>query len=107
MKYELACVPPGGGEIDYQITINNATYIPCIGEYILLRDNEGSGLQAFRVLYVTAGAVLIRQGEYQEEPPVVQAEFVRHPYQSKSHAASIEMYEARGKRAKEYPESGY
>lgn len=106
MKYELVIVPPGGGETDYTATINNATSIPRVGDYIILQDKDG--LRAFRVLYVTLGAKGTgTPGQYQEETPAVQAEFVEHPYQSKAHTASIEMYEARGKSAHEYPESGY
>jgi len=57
---------------------------------------------------VTAQAVrLSQEGQYKEEPPVVQAEFVEHPYQSDDHARSIEMYTARGKKVHSYPESGY
>ena len=51
MKYELSFVPPGCVETDYTVTVNKATFIPHIGEYIILRDKEGEGLQVFRVLY--------------------------------------------------------
>ncbi len=107
MKYELSLVPPGGGEQDYCVTINNAAHIPCVGEYIILRDSEEQGIRAYRVLYVTSGAVHIQNGEHREESVVVQAEFIPHHNQSESHARSIEMYKARGKVAKEYPVSGY
>ena len=107
MKYDLVFVPPGGGEADYQATINNATYIPRVGEYIILRNEAERGIRAFRVLYVTSGAVSLQEGEYQEEPPVVQAEFIRHSHQSEEHGASIKMYEARGKKVDAYPVSGY
>lgn len=108
MEYEIAFVPPGGGETDYTAVVKNATSIPRVGEYIMLREGKGDGLQVFRVLYVTYDAGSTgKPGEYQEESPVVQAEFVQHPYQSKAHAASIEMYEARGKPAHKYPTSGY
>ncbi len=50
MKYDLAIVPPGGGETDYWVTIDNATYIPRVGEYIILRDDAETGVRAFRVL---------------------------------------------------------
>src|SRR5216684_8544315 len=105
MKYVLAIVPPGGGEVDCQVTVNNATYVPRVGEYISLIGDEDGRRRVFRVLSVTAQAVRLQQeGEYQEEPPVVQAEFVQHPYQSDTHARSIEMYAARGKQAQAYPE---
>ncbi len=108
MKYELVIVPPGGGEADYTVTIHDAIYIPRAGEYISLVGDEAGRRSVFRVLYVTAQAVrLERQGEYKEEAPVVQAEFVRHPYQSDAHARSIEMYTSRGKPIHDYPESGY
>jgi len=107
MKYELAFVPPGGGETDYSVTIENATYVPRVGEYVVLTDKDETGIRAFRVLYVTAGATLTSSGHYREEAPVVQAEFVTHPYQSDAHRQSIEMYAARGKRADDYPTSGY
>ncbi|HJT55897.1 MAG TPA: hypothetical protein VJ761_05345 [Ktedonobacteraceae bacterium] len=109
MDYTLVLVPPGGGEADYQVDIHNARYIPRVGEYIILpEENELGCVRAFRVLYVTAGFVSANQpGSFQEAPPVVQAEFIRHPYQSKNHAASIAMYERRGKVVADYPESGY
>ncbi len=101
-------VPLGGGEADYTVTIHNATYIPRVGEYISLIGDEAGRRSVFCVLYVIAQAVrLSKEGEYKEEAPVVQAEFVRHPYQSNAHARSIEMYASRGKLIHDYPESGY
>jgi hypothetical protein len=107
MKYKLSLVPPGGGEQNYPVTINNATHIPRVGEYITLTDSEESGLRAYRVLYVTSEALSAQDGQYREESIVVQAEFVSHQGQSESHARNIEMYAARGNAAKEYPVSGY
>lgn len=108
MEYEIAVVPPGGGEADYTTVVKNATFIPRVGEYIMLREGNGEGLQVFRVLYVTYSAVSTgKEGEYQEEPPSVQAEFVWHPYQSKAHAATVERYEAAGVPVHKYPASGY
>lgn len=107
MKYVLTCVPPGGGEADYEVTIDNATSLPRVGEYVILRDKEETGIRAFRVLFVTSNAVHQHEGQYQAELPVVQAEFIRHPHQSEAHSRSIDMYEGRGKQIGEYPASGY
>jgi beta-galactosidase/beta-glucuronidase len=107
MKYELSLVPPGGGEQNYCVTINNATHIPRVGDYIKLIESEVRGVQAYRVLYVTSEAVFTQDGQYREDSIVVQAEFIPHHNQSESHARSIEMYKARGKVAEEYPVSGY
>jgi hypothetical protein len=107
MKYELSLVPPGGGERDYAVTINNATHIPSVGEYINLIEPESPGVRAYRVLYVTTEALSTQDGEYQEASVVVQAEFVPHHNQSEAHGRNIEMYKARGEVAKEYPVSGY
>jgi hypothetical protein len=107
MKCELSIVPPGGGWGDYSVTIENATYVPRVGEYVVLTHPNEVGLRAFRVLYVTAGAVYASPGHYREEPPVVQAEFISHAWQSAEHRASVEAYEARGKKADPYPASGY
>ncbi len=108
MKYELAIVPPGGGEADHTLIIHDTTYIPRVGEYISLVGDEAGRRSVFRVLYVTSQAVRLEQeGHYKEEAPVVQAEFVRHPHQSDAHARSIDMYTSRGKPIHDYPESGY
>lgn len=107
MKYILTLVPPGGGEADYEVTIDNTEALPRVGEYVILNMKEERGIRAFRVLFVTSNAIHIQNGQYQAEPSVVQAEFIRHPHQSDAHSRSIEMYEARGKRSGEYPISGY
>lgn len=108
MKYELVVVPPGGGEADYTVTIHDAIYIPRVGDYISLVGDQSGRRSVFRVLYVTAQAVrLPQEGNYKEEPPVVQVEFVQHPYQSDAHAESIKMYTSRGEPIHDYPESGY
>ena len=107
MRYILTCIPPGGGEADYEVTIDNATVLPRVGEYIILRAKEETGVRAFRVLFVTSNAVCVGDGQYQAEPAVVQAEFIRHPHQSEAHGRSVAMYEARGKQIDEDPASGY
>lgn len=107
MRYILTCIPPGGGEADYEVTIDNATVLPRVGEYIILRAKEETGVRAFRILFVTSNAVCVGDGQYQAEPAVMQAEFIRHPHQSEAHGRSVAMYEARGKQIDEYPASGY
>lgn len=105
MKYELAIVPPGGGECDHTIEVQSER-IPGVGEYITIMSEDGR-LEAYRVLYVVNGMKFTGQGKVASDIISVQAEYVSHPYQSDEHKRSIEMYANRGKKASTFPESGY
>jgi hypothetical protein len=103
MKFSICIVPPGGGEADFTIAVEGSA-IPRNGEYITVQYENGVG--CYKVRYVTY--CYEKQGDkFKDLMPVVEAEFVRHPYQSPEHKRCIEMYESRGHKADSYPESGY
>lgn len=110
MKYTMIIVPPGGGEADYQLQMEG-DHIPQTGEYILVHEEEGSRCAAFQVRYVInqfeEQQLQDMEGYRRHLETIVEVEFVEHPYQSDAHKRSIDMYSARGKKAKSFPESGY
>jgi hypothetical protein len=113
-RYEIAVVPPGGGETDYNIIVEQADHIPQPGEYLLMIDPnaDDTGLAAFKVLYVTTAAKYVSEGHAVQDSVVVQAEVISHPHQGERHAAVVAMYRARAqhpsrKEPDEYPTSGY
>ncbi len=115
VRYEIAVVPPGGGETDYSIVVEQADHVPAVGEYLLVTDTRDKSKQpelaAFRVLYVVTGAKYVSDGHAVQDSVVVQAEVISHPYQGPQHEKVVEMYRSRayqGRKApEEFPESGY
>lgn len=117
IRYDVAVVPPGGGETDYSFVVEQADRVPAVGEYLLhLGESSANdtGLSAFRVLYVTTAANHTSEGHAVHDSILVQVEPISHPHQSRSHASLVEMYTGRsksrpggGKNPEAYPESGY
>jgi hypothetical protein len=114
MDYELVLVPPGGGETDYSILMEDAPYVPRVGEYVIVgKDREDEQLGevsgAFRVLCVQTMAT--RDLQVASDAVVtdiyVQAVPVTHPARTEAHERVCEIYRVRGKPLEASPESGY
>lgn len=108
MTFDIAFVPPGGGETDYGATVVTASRVPQPGEYIMVADPDQAGYwRAFKVLYVTSHYAYTSDGECKESGITVQAEFVHHAEESESHRKAVNAYAGRGKKPEDYPTSGY
>src|SRR5712692_9710922 len=95
IRYDVAVVPPGGGETDYSFVVEQADRVPAVGEYLLhfgKSSANDTGLSAFRVLYVTTGVKETSEGHAVQDSVLVQVEVIRHPHQNPSHARMVEMY---------------
>src|SRR5437588_8755915 len=97
MRYKLSVVPPGGGEVDWGFEVTCAIHVPRAGEYILVAvendDPDRSGAEAFLVRYATTFLKRTGAGENRVTETVVEVEPVRHPLQSKNHAAMCDRYD--------------
>jgi hypothetical protein len=114
VRYEIVVVPPGGGEADFTLVVEQADHTPSAGEYLITTDPKEAGVSAFKVRYVTTGLKYVSEGHTIQEAVGVQAEVISHPHQSATHKRMVEMYTGRpknrpggGKNPEAYPESGY
>jgi len=112
VTFDIAFVPPGGGETDYGATVVTASRVPQPGEYIMVADPDQEGYwRAFKVLYVTSHYKYTSpsDGECKELGVTVQAEFIHHAEESESHRNAVNVYagRGRGKKPEDYPTSGY
>jgi len=113
MEYNLVIVPPGGGEADFSQKVRGATHVPQTGEYVVIavedeKDEGMNGAEAYLVRYAITN--LKRQGweTATNIRTTVEAEPVRHPYQSKRHGDMCDRYDGHGGHpTKSFPESGY
>lgn len=103
MQYRLVAVPPGGGKMDHTAIIADATLVPRAGDYIVVPAPDEPGVRAYLVRCVTIAAAHNADGLYRQEDILVEAELIRHPYQSRQHRQSLAAYEASGLPVRAYP----
>lgn len=107
MEYELVIVPPGGGEADHSRLVRGASSIPAVGEYVQVLDGDGRGRMYFVNLVRTDVRPTPDDKAWVHCGVVVLAEPVLYSRQSDGHSRLVSIYESRGKRPREYPETGY
>mgnify|MGYP007020374933 CR=1 FL=1 len=126
IRVHLSFVPPGGGEVDYGLTMDLPS-LPREGDYIsVLRkkpdgsvlDGDRAGSEDFIVRRVWWSCEYPDDGKTSHESgkqpvgtcaaPNIECEFAIGPYSSPAHKRAAENYGARGKgEAKSFDDSNY
>lgn len=123
IRVNLTFVPPGGGEVDYSLTMDMPA-LPRAGDYISVmregtanKEQEQVGCEDFIVRRVWWFCKYPDDGKLSHEvgkEPVgkaevnVECEFAIGPYSSEAHKRGAGNYETRGKgRAQEFEATNY
>ena len=109
MNATFVVVPPGGGEADYQFSVDLPA-IPHDGDYVQVWDATQGGYDYFivRRRWFNLKAEMVGQNrDHSFDKIIVEVEFAKGSAPSANHKASCEMYEKRGKIPKEYEVTAY
>ncbi|MBA4797916.1 MAG: hypothetical protein H2043_10980 [Rhizobiales bacterium] len=115
IKCNLSMVPPGGGEQDYLLQFNLPT-LPSVGDFLRIRreNSEDPGAEIFCVRgvfwdlsYPSSSSFAAPDEAGTVSDIWIECEFVRGPFMTKSHKEVCDMYEARGKKPKDLPDTMY
>ncbi|WP_203334389.1 hypothetical protein [Planococcus beigongshangi] len=87
MRVEVCVVPPGGGETNYMIGLaENTVYMPRVGEYILIKEEDGGSAFLVRNIlhsFEMANVLNVETSVIIEAEPVILPEIMSSPKHQK------------------------